>query len=98
MLWILHMELCSRFVQEPEFKWSPETIGVVESSFFWGYILTQVPGGYLAARYPANKYETACSVLWFSSIRNYYKIFAGLEYRYSNIDITEIPKLFLVIF
>ena len=38
-----------------EFDWTPETIGVVDSSFFWGYILTQIPGGFLAARYPANR-------------------------------------------
>ena len=35
----------------PEFQWSPETIGFVDASFFWGYIVTQIPGGFLAARY-----------------------------------------------
>jgi hypothetical protein len=39
----------------PEFDWTPETIGVVDSSFFWGYLVTQIPGGFLAARYPANR-------------------------------------------
>ena len=34
----------------PEFQWSPETIGFVDASFFWGYIVTQIPGGFLAAR------------------------------------------------
>lgn len=42
-------------VTEPEFSWTPETIGVVDSSFFWGYIVTQIPGGYLASRLPANR-------------------------------------------
>ncbi|XP_076316717.1 vesicular glutamate transporter 2-like [Tachypleus tridentatus] len=41
--------------QGPEFDWSPATIGVVDSSFFWGYLVTQVPGGFLAAKYPANR-------------------------------------------
>ncbi|XP_022255152.1 vesicular glutamate transporter 1-like, partial [Limulus polyphemus] len=38
----------------PEFDWSPETIGVIDSSFFWGYLITQIPGGFLAGKYPAN--------------------------------------------
>ena len=38
-----------------EFHWSPETIGYVDSSFFWGYIVTQLPGGFLASRFPANR-------------------------------------------
>lgn len=43
------------FLHLPEFTWTPETIGVVDSSFFWGYIVTQIPGGYLASRLPANR-------------------------------------------
>ncbi|GBM37808.1 hypothetical protein AVEN_84518-1 [Araneus ventricosus] len=39
----------------PEFDWKPETIGIIDSSFFWGYLVTQIPGGFLAARYPANR-------------------------------------------
>ncbi|XP_060556803.1 vesicular glutamate transporter 1-like isoform X2 [Ruditapes philippinarum] len=42
-------------LNQPEFTWTPETIGVVDSSFFWGYIITQVPGGYLASRLPASR-------------------------------------------
>ncbi|XP_064634745.1 vesicular glutamate transporter 1-like isoform X2 [Lineus longissimus] len=40
---------------EPEFDWSPGVIGMIDSSFFWGYIVTQVPGGYIASKYPANR-------------------------------------------
>jgi ACS family sodium-dependent inorganic phosphate cotransporter-like MFS transporter 6/7/8 len=40
---------------KPEFDWSPGTMGLVDSSFFWGYIVTQIPGGYLASRFPANR-------------------------------------------
>jgi ACS family sodium-dependent inorganic phosphate cotransporter-like MFS transporter 6/7/8 len=33
-----------------EFHWSPETIGYVDASFFWGYIVTQLPGGFLGEK------------------------------------------------
>lgn len=46
---------CVHLQGAPEFDWTPETVGVVDSSFFWGYIVTQIPGGFLAARYPANR-------------------------------------------
>ena len=41
--------------QIPEFQWTPETIGFVDASFFWGYIVTQIPGGFLAAKYSPTK-------------------------------------------
>lgn len=28
----------------------------MESSFFYGYLITQVPAGFFAAKFPANKY------------------------------------------
>lgn len=34
-----------------EFAWSEKTQGVVLSSFFWGYVLTQVPAGQLAQKF-----------------------------------------------
>ena len=52
---IAFLFVLSSDIQEPEFQWTPETIGLVDSSFFWGYIITQVPGGFAAGRYPANK-------------------------------------------
>jgi ACS family sodium-dependent inorganic phosphate cotransporter-like MFS transporter 6/7/8 len=30
-------------------------LGVIESSFFYGYLITQIPAGFLAAKFPANK-------------------------------------------
>ena len=36
-------------------NWSPQTIGYVDSAFFWGYVVTQVPGGFLASHIPANR-------------------------------------------
>lgn len=37
------------------FNWSVATQSAVDSSFFWGYLVTQVPGGFLASLYPANR-------------------------------------------
>ncbi|XP_054762295.1 vesicular glutamate transporter 2-like [Lytechinus pictus] len=55
-------------IHEPEFSWSVKTIGAMHGSFFWGYIITQVPGGFLAARFPANRiFATA---IFISSILN----------------------------
>lgn len=31
------------------------TESAIDSSFFWGYLVTQVPGGFLASMYPANR-------------------------------------------
>ncbi|OAF66386.1 hypothetical protein A3Q56_05892, partial [Intoshia linei] len=31
-----------------------EIIGLINSSFFFGYIITQIPGGYMSTRYPSN--------------------------------------------
>ncbi|KAK0572357.1 hypothetical protein LWI29_030393 [Acer saccharum] len=31
-----------------QFGWSSSVAGLVQSSFFWGYALSQLPGGWLA--------------------------------------------------
>lgn len=38
------------FFQERDFDWSSSVQGYVLSSFFYGYLVTQIPGGMLAAR------------------------------------------------
>lgn len=42
-------------IKKAEFDWTYGTIAALDSSFFWGYLVTQVPGGYLAAKFPANR-------------------------------------------
>lgn len=37
--------------QASVYDWDSETQGWILGSFFYGYILTQVPGGYLAGRF-----------------------------------------------
>jgi len=38
-------------MQDGQFVWSKEVQGIVLGAFFWGYMCTQLPGGYLAGRY-----------------------------------------------
>lgn len=38
-----------------KFDWSNAQIAALHSSFFWGYMLTQIPAGYLSTRFPANR-------------------------------------------
>ncbi|XP_077290239.1 major facilitator superfamily transporter 9 isoform X2 [Arctopsyche grandis] len=39
----------------PEFDWDNQMKGLVLSSFFYGYIVTQLPGGWLATRFGGNR-------------------------------------------
>ncbi|XP_031769341.2 vesicular glutamate transporter 1 isoform X1 [Galleria mellonella] len=39
----------------PEFDWSTQTKGLILSSFFYGYLFTQLPGGWLAAKIGGNR-------------------------------------------
>ncbi len=41
--------------QLPEYHWTQDQLGIMEGSFFYGYLITQVPGGFLAAKFPPNK-------------------------------------------
>ena len=34
-----------------EFTWSKELQGIMLSAFFWGYIVTQIPTGWLTSRF-----------------------------------------------
>lgn len=41
--------------KKAKFNWDPETVGLIHGSFFWGYIVTQIPGGYISSRLAANR-------------------------------------------
>lgn len=45
-----------------DFYWSQELQGVILSSFFWGYVLTHLPGGILAEKF-GGKYTLALGIL-----------------------------------
>ncbi|CAI4228914.1 unnamed protein product [Auanema sp. JU1783] len=38
-----------------EFNWTETELGIMESSYFYGYLVTQLPAGFLAAKYAPNK-------------------------------------------
>ncbi|KAM5172601.1 vesicular glutamate transporter 3 [Mantella aurantiaca] len=42
-------------IQKAQFSWDPETVGLIHGSFFWGYIVTQIPGGFIANKLAANR-------------------------------------------
>lgn len=54
-------------LQDGEFLWSKRTQGLILGSFFWGYLLTQLPGGWLASRFGGKRVlgycMCACSLL-----------------------------------
>ena len=47
-------------VQKAAFNWDPETVGMIHGSFFWGYIVTQIPGGWISSRLAANRCVCVC--------------------------------------
>ncbi|KAK3253291.1 major facilitator super transporter [Cymbomonas tetramitiformis] len=48
-----------------EYGWDNATIGIVQSSFFWGYLLTQIAGGVLADKIGGKK-VLGFGVIWWS--------------------------------
>ncbi|XP_034249003.1 putative inorganic phosphate cotransporter [Thrips palmi] len=48
--WISYARPSMQFKGDSTYDWSSEERHVVLSSFFWGYVVTQVPSGYLTAR------------------------------------------------
>ena len=47
-----------------KFGWSATERGLVSSAFFWGYALTQVPAGYIAARLGGARVLAAAVFVW----------------------------------
>lgn len=48
-----------------EYHWSPMTVGLIQSSFFWGYLLTQIAGG-IWADTVGGKLVLGFGVVWWS--------------------------------
>lgn len=41
----------STALKDGPFSWSPKTQGVILGAFFWGYIITPIPGGFIAEKF-----------------------------------------------
>lgn len=53
---MLYLAACVPFpLQTAQFNWDPETVGLIHGSFFWGYIVTQIPGGFISNKLAANR-------------------------------------------
>jgi MFS family permease len=46
------------------YGWSQSTVGIIQSSFFWGYVTTQIPGGYLSDRFGGRRVLAFGVVAW----------------------------------
>jgi len=60
----LNIAITAPLIME-ELGWDESVMGIILSSFFWGYTLLQIPGGWLADRYGGKKILGA-GVLWWS--------------------------------
>jgi sugar phosphate permease len=49
---------------EKSLEWSKTEVGTVLSSFFWGYALTQILGGYLSDRFGAERVLLTAGLIW----------------------------------
>ena len=61
----IHHELDSNTyfsLQHGTFDWDEETQGLILSSFFWGYVITHIPGGILAEKF-GGKYALGLGIL-----------------------------------
>jgi len=47
-----------------EYGWDTASLGIVFSSFFWGYFLLQIPAGWLADKYGGRRILFGSSILW----------------------------------
>lgn len=46
------------------YGWNQTTVGIIQSAFFWGYVTTQIPGGYLADKYGGKHVLAGGVIVW----------------------------------
>lgn len=62
-LFLMFLSPCV-FQQKAQFDWDPETVGMIHGSFFWGYIVTQIPGGFICQKFAANRSVNPLFMVW----------------------------------
>lgn len=62
----MHRQESGRQTVREKFKWSQQLQGIILSSYYWGYILLQLPGGVLAQKF-GGKY-ILCGGIFLSAI------------------------------
>lgn len=60
---------------------SAVSMGVLLSIFFWGYVITQIPGGWVAQRFSPKWVIIVAMLVWgiFSALTGYMTTYAGVE-------------------
>jgi ACS family sodium-dependent inorganic phosphate cotransporter len=56
-----------------DFGWSPTISGLVQSSFFYGYLLSQIPGGYASSLLGGRKVLPAGVAVWSGTPRRLWR-------------------------
>ncbi|KAI5054510.1 hypothetical protein GOP47_0030592, partial [Adiantum capillus-veneris] len=65
MLTIVQVNLSVAIIpMSNQLHWTASTAGLVQSSFFWGYTLSQIPGGWLARWFTGEAVLAAGVFVW----------------------------------
>lgn len=57
------MQTSNGVQEDTPFNWTVSVESSIDASYFAGYLITQVPGGFMASMYPANKIFGAAIVI-----------------------------------
>ena len=60
----LNLSIAGKYIQD-EYSMTPQTMGFILSAFVWGYVLSQMVGGWLGDRYGPRTVLTF-AILWWS--------------------------------
>lgn len=75
-------------LQKAQFDWDPETVGLIHGSFFWGYIVTQIPGGFISNKLFANRWWESFWIL----IRKYMMTVFASALRIRSLNIIRVVQ------